>query len=109
MYYIYDITNLRIPYFIDHKPAMFDTEDEAVQMCNIMNSITSHTFIVTCKRGLHIGAKVRVSDDTKTVNGTIEAVQLVRNSVMLLYKVEYDEGGYDWLCDFEIEVRWGEE
>ena len=104
MYYIYDITNLRIPYFLDHRPAVFDTQEDAVHMCNIMNSIIKdHTFIVTCQRGLSLGARVSVSDDTKTVRGTISAVQLIRNSVSLLYKVEYDEGGYDWLCDFELE------
>ena len=112
MYYIYDINNLRIPYFLDHRPAMFEEKSKAMRMCEIMNSvIKDKTFIVTCSRGLYIGSKVRVSDSAGSYDCVITEVQLDETSPVLLYKVEYEGegGGYDWLYDFEIEVRWGEE
>ena len=80
-------------------------------MCNIMNFvIKDRTFIVTCKRGLYVGAKVSVSDSTGTYIGTITEVQVNNTDSVLLYKVEYDteNGGYDWLYDFELEIIWEE-
>jgi len=110
MYYIYDVNNLKIPYFLDSKPAMFEDSRKAQMMCHIMNSVMpDRTFIITCKRGLFVGARVKVTDSYGQYTATITAIQVDHDNHSLFYKAEYDNGGYDWLCDFELEVVYEEE
>ena len=50
-----------------------------------------------------IGNRVSVTDSVCTGYGTITEIQREHDDSGWLYKVEYDDSGYDWLCDFEME------
>lgn len=52
-----------------------------------------------------IGDRVCVSDSVCFGYGTITDIQREHDDSGWLYKVEYDESGYDWLCDFEIDYK----
>lgn len=105
LFYIYDLNNMKMPYILDNRPAMFDTRELADRMCHIMNFVMKdHDFIVTCRRGLTIGARVHVQYSTKDYYGTITDIKRVgRKSSRVLYDVKCDNGMQEWFRDYELE------
>ena len=54
----------------------------------------------------NIGDRVRISDSTGCFGyGTITDAQMDHGNFGMLYKIEYDETGYDWMYDFEIDYK----
>lgn len=59
-----------------------------------------------------IGDKIRSVDEAERINGklvikswaygTIVDIMPEHDNSGLLYRVDWDEGGYDWLCAFEL-------
>ena len=105
LFYIYDINNMKMPYILDNRPAMFDTRELADRMCHIMNFVLKdHDFIVVCKRGLSKGARVRATYNTEVFYGTITDIKRVgKKSARVLFDVKCDNGMQEWFRDYELE------
>jgi hypothetical protein len=110
LFYIYDINNLKMPYILDNRPAMFETRELADRMCHIMNFVMpDRTFIVTCRRGLIPGCRVRISyGNLKNYFGTIIAVERIEKSSRILYDIKCDDGMREYFRDYELQRIWEE-
>ena len=99
-YYIYAVDNLRIPYYLDGKPAEFDTRRKAERMCDMMNYvIKGRSFVVVCRIGLILGAKVSTHKGLGVIIGT----RIRDNGSSLIYTVKLENGECDDFCDYALE------
>ena len=52
----------------------------------------------------NINDRVFIYDNSGKHSATVTDIQLEHDGSGWLYKCEYDEGGYDWLIDCELEL-----